>query len=183
MYGIRLVVALISLASLVWAAARETIEESGAAPLSSPRCRVPADAYLRTAVHTRELLAYRSKGVGVLMSTYPESTMLGGMAGLPFGLQEYYSLYPGGNGDILLLAMPISTIYRNAMPPNPPNMTFTVSDLEGFIKEDGNLAAGRMRTAYFGSLERVPEHEVAICEETYLRGAFLTVRSILKRPR
>lgn len=63
--------------------------------------------------------------------------------------------------------MPIAKIYRNALPPNPPNMTLTVSDTFGF--GDGNLAAGRMRVALFGSLERVTdENESKRCLEAYL---------------
>ena len=62
--------------------------------------------------------------------------------------------------------MPISKIYHNALPPNKPNMTLTISDTYGF--GDGNLAAGRMRVALFGSLERVTdEKEAQKCLEAY----------------
>lgn len=137
----------------------------------SPDCSLSAPLEHRAdlslaVVHTRELLAYRGMGVGTLMSKY-DSTIGEELAGLPIGLQEYYAPYPDSNGDILLLAMPIAKIYRNALPPNPPNMTLTVSDTYGF--GDGNLAAGRMRVALFGTLERVTdEKESKKCLEAYL---------------
>lgn len=101
------------------------------------------------------------------MSTYGEDS---GMPGIPIGLQEYYTMMPESNGDILLLAMPISTIFRNAITSPQHNLTFTVSDVVGFEQNDGNLAAGRMRIALFGSLERVQAHEEAACEKAYLKG-------------
>ncbi|GAA5879574.1 hypothetical protein JCM1840_003321 [Sporobolomyces johnsonii] len=120
------------------------------------------------AVHTRELIAYRAYNTGILMSTSPAHAQ-SPVAGLPFGLQEYYAPYPGSNGDILLLAMPISTIYRNAMPPNKPNLTLTINDMYGF--GDGNLAAGRMRVALFGTLERVQgDDEIEQCKQAYLEA-------------
>lgn len=67
------------------------------------------------------------------------------------------------------------------MPPNRPNLTITINDMYGF--GDGNLAAGRMRVALFGTIERVEgEKEIAKCKEAYLQGqsAFF-VRSV--RPR
>ncbi|GAA5938646.1 hypothetical protein JCM1841_004372 [Sporobolomyces salmonicolor] len=118
------------------------------------------------AVHTRELIAYRAYNTGILMSTSPADAQ-SPIAGLPFGLQEYYAPYPGSNGDVLLLAMPISTIYRNAMPPHKPNLTLTINDMYGF--GDGNLAAGRMRVALFGTLERVEgDDEIEQCKQAYL---------------
>jgi len=62
-------------------------------------------------------------------------------------------------------------IFRNALPPSPPNLTLTVSDTYGF--GTGNLAAGRQRVALFGSLEPVPlvdVDEVNKCREAYLAG-------------
>lgn len=79
-------------------------------------------------------------------------------------------MMPGSNGDILLLAMPISTIYRNAMTSPQHNMTFTVQDVVGFEQNNGNLAAGRMRIALFGSLERVQKEEEQAAEAAYLKG-------------
>lgn len=67
------------------------------------------------------------------------------------------------------LAASRSQVFRNALPPNPPNMTLTVSDTYGF--GDGNLAAGRMRVALFGSLERVTDAEESKkCRKAYLAG-------------
>lgn len=120
------------------------------------------------AVHTRELIAYRSYGIGTLASTYPASIPDPDLAGLPIPLQEYYAQFPDDSGDILLLAMPISRVFSNALPPNPPNLTLTVSDLYGL--GDGNLAAGRQRVALFGSLERVKKEEVESCRKAYLEG-------------
>lgn len=57
-------------------------------------------------MHARELIAYRAFGLGVLMSVYKE----GELAGRPVGLQEYYAQYPDDSGDLLVLAMPISTV-------------------------------------------------------------------------
>ncbi|GAA5937313.1 uncharacterized protein JCM15063_002867 [Sporobolomyces koalae] len=135
---------LLSLLTLV--AARETLEEA--------------------AVHTRELIAYRSYNVGTLISNYPEDAA-SPVAGLPFGLQEYYAHYPDSNGDLLLLAMPIAAIYRNALPPHAPNLTMSINDMYGF--GSGNLAAGRMRVALYGTIERVEgDDEIEKCRVAYL---------------
>ncbi|BGP54779.1 hypothetical protein JCM8202_003288 [Rhodotorula sphaerocarpa] len=118
------------------------------------------------AVHVRELIAYRAYNTGVLMSQFPEDAQVP-TPGLPFGLQEYYAHYPDSNGDLLMLAMPIAAIYRNALPPNAPNLTITINDMYGF--GDGNLAAGRMRVALFGTIERVEGgDEIARCKDAYL---------------
>ncbi|GAA6004872.1 hypothetical protein JCM10207_008436 [Rhodosporidiobolus poonsookiae] len=120
------------------------------------------------AVHVRELIKYRAYDVGTLMSVFPDDDR-NVAAGLPFGLQEYYAHYPDSNGDLLLLAMPIAGIYRNALPPNRNNLTMTINDMYGF--GDGNLAAGRMRVALFGSLERVEgEEELEKCKKAYLES-------------
>lgn len=42
------------------------------------------------------------------MSKYDENA--GELANRPVGLQEYYARYPDDSGDLLLLAMPISTV-------------------------------------------------------------------------
>ncbi|KDE07942.1 hypothetical protein, variant [Microbotryum lychnidis-dioicae p1A1 Lamole] len=112
-------------------------------------------------------LCTEAYGVGTLMSNYPHDFEVPELRGLPIGLQEYYSIYPGSDGDLLLLVMPISKIFRNALPPNVPNMTMTVADLYGF--GTGNLAAGRMRIALFGTLELITdEEESAKCKKAYL---------------
>ncbi|GAA5889681.1 hypothetical protein JCM8208_001095 [Rhodotorula glutinis] len=133
----------------------------------SPSCALAARETLdEAAVHVRELISYRAYHTGVLMSVFPDDAQVP-VPGLPFGLQEYYAEYPDSNGDILLLAMPIAAIYRNALPPNPPNLTLTINDMYGFGK--GNLAAGRMRVALYGTLERVEdENEAERCHQAYL---------------
>ncbi|GAA6062225.1 hypothetical protein JCM10212_006460 [Sporobolomyces blumeae] len=140
-----LTAAVVALSALC-ASARETLDEA--------------------AVHTRELIAYRAYNTGTLISNYPTDAD-SPVAGLPFGLQEYYAHYPNSNGDLLLLAMPIAAIYRNALPPNAPNLTITINDLYGF--GNGNLAAGRMRVALYGTIEKVEgEREIAKCKAAYL---------------
>ncbi|GAA5986650.1 hypothetical protein JCM10908_003840 [Rhodotorula pacifica] len=120
------------------------------------------------AIHVRELVAYRAYNTGVLMSQFPDDADVP-TPGLSFGLQEYYAPYPESNGDLLMLAMPIAAIYRNALPPNPPNLTITINDMYGF--GDGNLAAGRMRVALFGTIERVEgEKEIDKCKQAYLEA-------------
>ncbi|GAA5929789.1 hypothetical protein JCM10213_002785 [Rhodosporidiobolus nylandii] len=120
------------------------------------------------AVHVRELIAYRAYNVGTLMSVFPSDDR-GPAPGLPFGLQESYAPYPDSNGDLALLAMPIAGIYRNALPPNPPNLTITINDMYGF--GDGNLAAGRRRVALYGSIERVEgAEEIKKVEQAYLEA-------------
>ncbi|KAJ7143564.1 hypothetical protein C8R43DRAFT_1014557 [Mycena crocata] len=137
------------------------------------------ETYAESAVHVRELISYRSygkstycaalpasspkprfTGIGTLMTTYPEGDKVGdtSMGSLPIGMQEYYAPFPGGDGDLLLLAMPIAKIFRNAMPPNAPNATITISDLYGLgdgtrplwpvesVTEESNQLA--CRTAY-----------------------------------
>lgn len=49
-------------------------------------------------------------------------------------------------------------------------MTLTYSDIVGFEEEHGNLAAGRMRIALFGTLERAKDDEVEACEKAYLQA-------------
>lgn len=45
----------------------------------------------------------------------------------------------------------------------------TINDMYGF--GNGNLAAGRMRVALFGTLERVEgEKEIERCKQAYLEG-------------
>lgn len=80
-------------------------------------------------MHARELIAYRARSIGTLMTTY--KTDAEGLEGMPIGLQEYYAPFPDDSGDLLLLAMPISKVFRNAMAPYATNMTMTVSDLWG----------------------------------------------------
>ncbi|KAK4055688.1 hypothetical protein OIV83_000234 [Microbotryomycetes sp. JL201] len=118
------------------------------------------------AQRTRELIAYRAKEIGTLISVYPEGA--GDFEGLPIGLQEYYAPYPDSEGDLLLLGMPIATIFRNALPPNRANLTLSIADLEGI--GDGNLAAGRMRIALFGTLEPIPAEDRELNEK--LRKAY-----------
>ncbi|GAA5822124.1 hypothetical protein JCM11251_004865 [Rhodosporidiobolus azoricus] len=140
--------AAVTLACAALVTARETIDEA--------------------AVHVRELIAYRAYNVGTLISQFPDNDP-SPAAGLPFGLQEYYAHYPDSNGDLLLLAMPIAGLYRNALPPNPPNLTITINDMYGF--GDGNLAAGRRRVALFGAIERVEgEEELEKCKKAYLEA-------------
>ncbi|KAJ7143569.1 pyridoxamine 5'-phosphate oxidase-domain-containing protein [Mycena crocata] len=129
------------------------------------------ETYAESAVHVRELISYRSYGIGTLMTTYPEGDKVGdtSMGSLPIGMQEYYAPFPGGDGDLLLLAMPIAKIFRNAMPPNAPNATITISDLYGL--GDGTLAAGRMRVALFGTVEPVTkESNQLACRTAYLEA-------------
>ena len=47
-------------------------------------------------------------------------------------------------------------------------MTLTISDVYGF--GDGNLSAGRYRVALFGTIEAVPDANVADCKQAYLAG-------------
>jgi len=45
----------------------------------------------------------------------------------------------------------------------------TINDMYGF--GDGNLAAGRMRVALYGTIERVEgEEEIEKCKQAYLEG-------------
>ncbi|BGP47174.1 hypothetical protein JCM10450v2_003026 [Rhodotorula kratochvilovae] len=134
----------------------------------APSTALARETLDEAAVHVRELISYRAYNTGVLMSVFPDDAQVP-VPGLPFGLQEYYAEYPDSNGDLLLLAMPIAAIYRNALPPNPPNLTITINDLWGF--GDGNLAAGRMRVALYGTIERVEgDDELAKCKKAYLEA-------------
>ncbi|KAK4056597.1 hypothetical protein OIO90_002445 [Microbotryomycetes sp. JL221] len=99
----------------------------------------------------------RAKDIGTLLSVYKDDVADKELAGLSIGLQEYYAPFPDSHGDLLLLGMPLATIFRNALPPHEPNLTMSIADLEGL--GDGNLSAGRMRVALFGSLEVVPYNE------------------------
>jgi hypothetical protein len=56
-------------------------------------------------------------------------------------------------------------------------MTLTISDTYGF--GDGNLAAGRMRVALFGSLERITDvEESKKCRKAYLQGGLRVLRRL-----
>jgi len=67
--------------------ARETLEEAGEFPSTLPL--LPIQPLISQsgslAVHTRELIAYRSYNVGTLISNYPQDAQ-SPVAGLPFGL-------------------------------------------------------------------------------------------------
>lgn len=65
--------------------ARETLEEAGEFVLSFDSRSEPATYSSSLAVHTRELIAYRSYNVGTLISNYPQDAQ-SPVAGLPFGL-------------------------------------------------------------------------------------------------
>jgi len=55
----------------------------------------------------------------------------------------------------------------------------TINDMYGF--GDGNLAAGRMRVALYGTIERVEgEEEIEKCKQAYLEGK---LDSLLRRSR
>lgn len=56
-----------------------------------------------------------------------------------------------------------------------------INDMYGFGK--GNLAAGRMRVALYGTLERIQdEHEAERCHQAYLAGASRAACSCTRRP-
>lgn len=51
----------------------------------------------------------------------------------------------------------------------------TINDMYGF--GDGNLAAGRMRVALYGTIERVEgEEEIEKCKQAYLEGKLDSLR-------
>lgn len=80
--------------------------------------------------------------------------------------RESLSAFPK---DLTLTCRLCPQIYRNALPPNPPNLTMTINDMYGF--GDGNLAAGRMRVALYGTIERVEgDQEIEKCKHAYLQG-------------
>lgn len=93
------------------------------------------------------------------------------LIGEPIGLPEYYVSYPTpGSADLLLLALPISVIYRNALAPNNNSMTLTVSDSLG-LSQNSSISAGRMRLALFGEIERVTGvEEIERCKQAYLQA-------------
>jgi hypothetical protein len=66
--------------------------------------------------------------------TYGNS-MLCHLAGLPIGLQEYFAVTK--EGDLILLAMNIAPIYRNAFGTSGHNITISIKD-EQSEREHGN---------------------------------------------
>jgi hypothetical protein len=137
---------------------------------------IPSDVTRHiTAIHLQELISYRSNSIGVLSSTYSPLTAPSNVPkelhGSSIGLPEYFAPFPSpsANGDLLLLVLPISTIYSNVLPPNVgKGMTMTVDD--SFGMGNGTMAAGRIRAALFGSLETVPQHDQDRCREAYLKS-------------
>lgn len=108
------------------------------------------------AVHARELIQYRSLGIGTLMSTYPEDHPQNSLRGLAIGLQEYFAPYP--NGDLLLLALPISPIYKNIDQSSSLSATIAIKDELGQLQRNGsNWAANRRRITLFGNLSPVTD--------------------------
>ncbi|EGG03459.1 uncharacterized protein MELLADRAFT_75319 [Melampsora larici-populina 98AG31] len=108
------------------------------------------------ALHARELIQYRSLGIGTLMSTYPEDHPQESLRGLAIGLQEYFAPYH--NGDLLLLALPISPIYKNIDQSSSLSATIAIKDELGQLQRNGsNWAANRRRITLFGTLMPVTD--------------------------
>lgn len=82
------------------------------------------------------------------------------LQGLPIGLQEYFAPYP--NGDILLLALPISGIYHNINEDPEHSATIGIKDELATLQRNGShWAANRRRISVFGKVQPVTEWEEA----------------------
>ncbi|KAH8918071.1 hypothetical protein BT69DRAFT_1286038 [Atractiella rhizophila] len=119
-------------------------------------------------VRARELVKWRSDGIGTLMSVWPNDYKDESLANLPIGLQEYFA--STDEGDFYLLAMPISNIYSFALHSPGRNITLSIKDERG-EREKGKLwAAARARLVVYGHLEdlgvNTPKAKVA--EAAYL---------------
>ncbi|EGG03494.1 uncharacterized protein MELLADRAFT_109292 [Melampsora larici-populina 98AG31] len=121
----------------------------------------------QAAIHARELIQYRSKGVGTLISTFPKDHPDESLQGLPIGLQEYFAPYP--NGDLLLLSLPISNIYHN-IETDVPNHSATLSikdELASIQRQSSLWSANWRRISLFGKLE--PIEDLKEAKELYER--------------
>lgn len=114
----------------------------------------------QAAIHARELMQYRSQGVGTLMSTFPQDHADSSLQGLPIGLQEYFAPYP--NGDLLLLSLPISNIYHNIDTDPNHSATLSIKDELASIQRKSSLwSANWRRISLFGKLEPVSNTQEA----------------------
>lgn len=85
-FNVSAVILLVSLSCA--AASRETVEQA--------------------AFHARDLVANRGDGIGTLISVYADDFADADLAGHGIGLLEYYA--PNEQGDLYILAMPISSV-------------------------------------------------------------------------
>lgn len=111
---------------------------------------------MRSLAHRRHLsplsLLVQSFGIEELISTFPLTHSMGGLAGQPIGLQEYFASYP--NGDLILLVLPTSNVYHNILNTRDLKSTMLIKDELGQVQQAGPVwAANRKRLSLFGSLE------------------------------
>ncbi|KNZ50245.1 hypothetical protein VP01_452g2 [Puccinia sorghi] len=98
------------------------------------------------AIHARELIHYRSEGIGTLISTYGDDEPDESLKSHPIGLQEYFAAYP--DGDLVLLVLPISPIYRNILMDARRRVTLAIKDELGTVQRGGmKWSANRRRQA------------------------------------
>ncbi|OAV96585.1 hypothetical protein PTTG_01019 [Puccinia triticina 1-1 BBBD Race 1] len=118
-----------------------------------------AESNYLAATHARELIHYRSEGIGTLISNYPDNHPDPFLRGLPIGLQEYFAPYP--NGDLVLLVLPISPIYGNVLQRKENStmgLTLAINDELGTVQRKNAIwAANRRRVSVFGELEMLEE--------------------------
>jgi len=109
------------------------------------------ESHRQAAIHARELIHYRSEGIGTLISSYADDEPDDSLRSLPIGLQEYFAPYP--DGDLVLLVLPISPIYRNILGDSRRGVTLAIQDELGTIQRKGMMwSANRRRLSVMGRL-------------------------------
>ncbi|KAG0142014.1 hypothetical protein CROQUDRAFT_663089 [Cronartium quercuum f. sp. fusiforme G11] len=129
-------------------------------PNSLESIRNPRETLKEAAIHARELIQYRSQGIGTLISNYPSNHPDKSLRGQSIGLQEYFAPFP--NGDLLLLVLPISPIYKNIDRKHSHSATIAIKDELGLIQRNGSMwAANWRRISLFGQLDPIKNKKKA----------------------
>lgn len=107
------------------------------------------------AQHARDLISHRSDGIGTFMSVFPANYSDPTLQGLPIGGLEYFA--PAENGDLYILAMPISKQIYNAISSEYHNATMAVKDEAAERKLGRWGATDRNRLTLFGNLAKIED--------------------------
>ena len=127
-----------------------------------------ADTAMRSAYHARDLVTHRSDGIGTLMSVFPSNYSDAPLQGLPIGGLEYFA--PGPEGDLYILAMPISKQISNVLGSEAHNATVAIKDEDAERRLGRFGATDRNRAVLFGSLERLHDaHDVKDAERAFAK--------------
>jgi hypothetical protein len=102
------------------------------------------------------------------MSVFPSNYSDAPLQGLPIGGLEYFA--PGPEGDLYILAMPISKQISNVLGSRAHNATVAIKDEDAERRLGRFGATDRNRAVLFGSLERLHDaHDVKDAERAFAK--------------